>query len=78
VTTKPIRRYQAALENAIAGRLAARRRALGLTQAVLARRLGVSRVTVHNWETGAYYPASFVQFQAWARALGETLEIALR
>lgn len=36
--------------------LLVRRRELGLTQEDLAKRLGVSRQTVNNWETGRVSP----------------------
>jgi DNA-binding transcriptional regulator YiaG len=39
-----------------AERIAALRRALGLTQAEFAARLGVRQQTVSEWETGRYEP----------------------
>ena len=38
------------------GRIAALRGRLGLTQAGLARRLGIRQQTVSEWETGRYRP----------------------
>ena len=38
------------------GRIAALRERLGLTQAGLARRLGIRQQTVSEWETGRYRP----------------------
>jgi DNA-binding transcriptional regulator YiaG len=39
-----------------AGRVAALRRRLGVSQAVLASELGVRQQTVSEWETGRYAP----------------------
>jgi len=76
-TTKPARRYQAALENAFAMRLCERRRALGLSQAQVGERLGVTKVTLRHWESGRSYPVSFAAYRAWVRALGGVLKIDL-
>ncbi len=39
-----------------AARVAALRRAMGLSQAAFARELGVRQQTVSEWETGRYQP----------------------
>ncbi|MFD2028403.1 helix-turn-helix domain-containing protein [Promicromonospora aerolata] len=54
-------------------RLAERRRALGLTQEVLAARCDVERTTVARWETG------FMEPGLWVRArLAEALQVTLQ
>lgn len=53
----------------IIARLAAQRRASGVTQARLARRLHVIQATVSGWETGDHQP-DLRQIEAFAEALG--------
>ena len=47
------------------------REARGLTQLELANKLGITPVSVYNWERGQHMPTA-VQLRALARALGVT------
>lgn len=55
-------------------RLSARRRALGLTQQELDRRLGVADHQVAKWESFARLPGAFMMC-CWATALGCRLTV---
>jgi transcriptional regulator with XRE-family HTH domain len=57
-------------------KLDARRRQLGMTIDVVAKRSGVSRATVERVLSGRYGSASFDTVQQIASALGATVEIA--
>ena len=48
-----------------------------LESADLAERLGVSRVTIWNWENGVKFPLSLFTLRGWAEAVGAKLEIKL-
>ena len=48
----------------------------GLTSVALGKRVGVSNVSVHHWETDSRSPTSD-KFQALARALGVTTDYLL-
>jgi predicted nucleotidyltransferase/DNA-binding XRE family transcriptional regulator len=54
----------------IGSQLVVQRRALGLTQAQLAERLGVKRQQVQRWESSAYLSASLERVARVAEALG--------
>lgn len=58
--------------NTIGTRIARRRQALGMRQEDLARRLGVSRGAVANWESGKHFPAR--KQGAVEQALGISLD----
>ena len=53
--------------------LKAARTALGLTQADLAERVGVSRKTVNTVENGVFVPSTVLALRL-AKALGESVE----
>lgn len=57
---------------ALAGQLARRRVALGLSQPVLAARLGIGVASLRRWEGGTNPPDAMRLFQ-WAAALGFTI-----
>lgn len=57
----------------LGNRLRAAREALGLTQAGLAERVGVSRKTVNTVENGIFVPSTVVALKL-AAALGEPVE----
>ena len=57
----------------LANRLRERRTALGLTQAALAARTGVSRKTINTVENGVYTPSTVLAL-ALARELGQPVE----
>ena len=61
-------------DNNLPGRITGARNTLGLTQAQLAQRLGVSRPTVTQWESGAREPRSVDALVRLADALGCTLD----
>ncbi len=63
--------------NTLSIRLAELRTAQGLSQAALARILGVSRGAVHNWEAGHRTP-TLEQASALATALGCTVDELIR
>lgn len=54
-------------------RLAKARHHVGLTVREMAFKLGVSKNTVSNWETGATRPRRYA-IEAWARATGVDLD----
>ena len=54
-------------------RLRVARLSAGLDQAQIARRIGVARQTVSNWERGLAEPSA-TYFVLWARATGQSLE----
>lgn len=49
------------------------REAAGLTQLDLANRIGVTPVTVYNWERGRYEPKA-LQLRAVARVFGVSMD----
>lgn len=49
-----------AADTPIGTRIARRRQVLGLTQQDLAAKLGVSKSTVANWETGKHFPRRYI------------------
>lgn len=53
------------------------REALGLTQAALAERVGVSRKTVNTVENGVFVPSTLLALKL-AAALGEPVEALFR
>lgn len=57
----------------LANRLRERRAAVGLTQAALAARVGVSRKTINTVENGVYTPSTVLAL-ALARELGQPVE----
>jgi len=57
----------------LANRLKERRGALGLTQAELAQRVGVTRKTVNTVENGVFTPSTTLAIKL-SRALGLTVE----
>ena len=57
----------------LANRLKERRSELGLTQAELAERVGVTRKTVNTVENGVFIPSTVVALKL-AAALGTTVE----
>ena len=57
----------------LANRLRDSRSALGLTQAELAERVGVSRKTINTVENGVFVPSTLLALRL-ARALGCTVE----
>jgi putative transcriptional regulator len=57
----------------LANRLKERRGALGLTQAELAERVGVTRKTVNTVENGVFTPSTTLAIKL-SRALGLTVE----
>ena len=60
-----------AIPSAVAQRLRARREELGLSQAALARRIGVSRAYIGNTESGgADWEPTVEHLVAWSVALG--------
>lgn len=48
------------------------------TQTAVARRVGVSNVTLHNWEYGHRVPVSWELWEKWANALGHEFDVILR
>jgi putative transcriptional regulator len=61
------------LPDGLTNRLREKREELGLTQAQLADRIGVSRKTVNTVENGVFVPSTIVALKL-ARALGEPVE----
>ena len=57
----------------LANRLKEKRGELGLTQAELAERVGVTRKTVNTVENGVFVPSALLALKL-ARALGEPVE----
>ncbi len=57
----------------LANRLKDKRAELGLTQAALAERVGVTRKTVNTVENGVFVPSALLALKL-ARALGEPVE----
>lgn len=57
----------------LANRLKDKRAELGLTQAELAERVGVTRKTVNTVENGVFIPSALLALKL-ARALGEPVE----
>jgi len=57
----------------LANRLKDKRGELGLTQAELAERVGVTRKTVNTVENGVFVPSALLALKL-ARALGEPVE----
>ena len=57
----------------LANRLKDKRAELGLTQAELAERVGVTRKTVNTVENGVFTPSALLALKL-ARALGEPVE----
>jgi putative transcriptional regulator len=57
----------------LANRLKERRGALGLTQAALAQRVGVTRKTVNTVENGVFTPSTTLAIKL-SQALGLTVE----
>lgn len=57
----------------LANRLRDKRAELGLTQAELAERVGVTRKTVNTVENGVFIPSALLALKL-ARALGEPVE----
>lgn len=62
-----------AVSEKLANRLKAKRAELGLTQADLAERCGVTRKTVNTVENGVFVPSALLALKL-ARALGEPVE----
>ena len=62
-----------AMAERLANRLKERRGALGLTQAELAQRVGVTRKTVNTVENGVFTPSTTLAIKL-SRALGLTVE----
>lgn len=62
-----------AMPERLANRLKERRGELGLTQAELAERVGVTRKTVNTVENGVFTPSALLAIKL-ARALGVTVE----
>jgi putative transcriptional regulator len=60
-------------DGAAGARVRARRQGLGITQAELARQVGVSRQTVITLETGDYAPSVFLALRV-ARSLSTSVE----
>jgi transcriptional regulator with XRE-family HTH domain len=70
------------IEYDMAGWLRQKRRALELTQEAIGAAVGVHKVAVHHWETGATSPShsapgTFARWKAWAKAVNCRLEITL-
>ncbi len=65
------------IEDEICKTLAWMRHKAELETVELAERLGVSRVTIWNWENGATFPLALVMLRRWADAVGAKLEIKL-
>jgi putative transcriptional regulator len=61
------------MSEALGNRLKARRAELGLTQAELAERCGVTRKTVNTVENGVFVPSTLLALKLSA-ALGEPVE----
>ncbi|MDB5722071.1 MAG: transcriptional regulator [Alphaproteobacteria bacterium] len=61
------------MAEALANRLRDARSALGLTQAELAERVGVSRKTINTVENGVFVPSTLLALKL-ARALGCAVE----
>lgn len=61
----------------LANKLKAAREALGLTQAALAERIGVSRKTVNTVENGVFVPSTLLALKL-AAALGQSVEALFR
>jgi DNA-binding XRE family transcriptional regulator len=59
---------------AVHTRLRAIRCEIGLSQAALAKRLGVTRATMFRWENG-YHPANASHLAQWADELGYELAL---
>ena len=62
-----------AMAERLANRLKERRGALGLTQAELAQRVGVTRKTVNTVENGVFTPSTTLAIKL-SQALGLTVE----
>ena len=69
--------HDRAVENQIAKALTWMRHKSELTQEDLAGWMGVSKVTIWNWENGERFPTSLATLRRWASAVGDKLEIKL-
>lgn len=65
------------VEYALADWLRQKRRSLDLYQKDICAALGVNKVAVHLWETGAQSPGTLARWKEWARAVNCKLEITL-
>ncbi len=61
------------MSDTLGNRLKEKRAELGLTQADLAERCGVTRKTVNTVENGVFVPSALLALKM-ARALGQTVE----
>ncbi len=65
------------IEDRLCDTLARMRHKASMQQKVLAYRVGVSHVTVWNWENGFSFPQSLANLRKWAEAVGAKLEIKI-
>ncbi len=65
------------IQYAISAWLRHKRRSLDLYQKDICAELGVNKVAVHLWETGAQSPGTLARWKAWARAVNCRLEITV-
>lgn len=65
------------VESGLVKELRARRKRLRITQADLAKRIGVTQTCIMLWENEINYPRDFERWQTWASALGARFVVSL-
>ena len=70
-------RHNRGIEDQICKTLTWMRHKAEMTQEEMAERLGVSYVTIWNWENGVTFPPALATLRRWASLVGAKLEIKL-
>ena len=67
-----------ALDSQLAGLATKRRKKSGITQIAIAKRIGMSKVAICQWEKQSSLPDRLSKWQAWFRAIGLVLSLEVR
>lgn len=71
------RKYGTVVTPQTRARLRKARKRKGYSMQYLGNLMGVTRATIHNWETGVYAPSTVTILQAWGQWVGLNIRVKI-